>query len=176
MRIYLPEVKAKRGEAVDYFFEGLIPEHYEPDSPGDGSLKVKITARCSGDQVLISGTLEAQVEAYCCRCLQLFQQRLTSDFMETFTMRPPVAERDNPVLAAAEAANELTVSGDYLYLDEYLRQVFILAQQYYPLCRPDCAGLCPDCGVDLNETSCRCNEKYPVDARLTKLKEFRSGS
>ena len=41
-----------------------------------------------------------------------------------------------------------------------------------PLCRPDCRGLCPVCGVDLNQQSCSCG-KDDIDPRWEKLKNLK---
>jgi len=55
--------------------------------------------------------------------------------------------------------------------------LIILAQDYSPLCKPDCQGLCPECGTDLNKSFCRCNiEDKQIDVRLLKLKDLGSGS
>ncbi|NLY38949.1 MAG: DUF177 domain-containing protein [Firmicutes bacterium] len=174
MHIFLPEVKARHGEVIDYFFEGPVPESYGPEVAGNGTLQLKVSVRSSGAKIIVSGTLEAEVDALCSRCVKPFRQRFTSDFQETFTVVPSSAEPEDPVQAAVETANELTVTGDYLYLDEFLRQIFILAQQFNPLCKADCLGLCPGCGADLNNEPCRCSAEPEIDARLIKLKEFHS--
>ncbi len=60
-----------------------------------------------------------------------------------------------------------------LDLHEVVRQELLLALPLHPLCRPDCRGICPNCGADLNTEPCRCEEK-PVDPRweaLAKLKK-----
>ena len=53
---------------------------------------------------------------------------------------------------------------------EALRQAALTALPYRLLCRPDCKGLCPICGVDRNETDCSCemNTENPF-AILRKL-------
>jgi uncharacterized protein len=40
-----------------------------------------------------------------------------------------------------------------------------------PLCRPDCQGLCPECGADKNEAPCEC--PGPVDPRWATLDALR---
>ena len=49
-----------------------------------------------------------------------------------------------------------------------LREQFVLAVPFAPLCREDCKGLCPQCGIDLNTGTCACEK--PVDPRLAALK------
>ena len=56
-----------------------------------------------------------------------------------------------------------------LDLGEMLREQFYLALPMRPLCRPDCKGLCPQCGVDRNVEACQCHAEW-VDPRLSVLK------
>lgn len=53
----------------------------------------------------------------------------------------------------------------------FFEQVVLEYPQYGILCKEDCKGLCPVCGVDLNTKSCNCNKKI-VDPRLAKLSEL----
>lgn len=46
---------------------------------------------------------------------------------------------------------------------------FIEALPQYPLCREDCAGLCPSCGQNLNQAQCSCSHET-YDPRLEKLR------
>jgi uncharacterized protein len=41
-------------------------------------------------------------------------------------------------------------------LGEAIRQQFLLSMDLIPVCTPDCRGLCPTCGVNLNIESCQC--------------------
>jgi uncharacterized protein len=46
----------------------------------------------------------------------------------------------------------LRVVNDTVDLNEPVTEAVVLGLPFAPLCRPDCAGLCPRCGADLNET------------------------
>lgn len=175
MRIYLPAVKNKKGETAAYQFKGKISE-FNLNLTEDGDLDLAVNVRGSGDKIIASGTLEAGIQSDCCRCLKPFNHHFKADFQEAFTVVPGLVKSEEPEQLAAEAANQLTVTGDYLYLEEYIRQVFIVAQVYKPLCTPDCKGICAGCGADLNSSSCECREEQKVDSRLAKLKEFGTGA
>lgn len=176
MRIYLPDLKAKSGEAVTYSFEEKLSNCFDDFMEGD-ELKLTLSASLSGDKVVVTGTLEAAVKAECSRCLARSRQIIRSDFSEAFTVLSLSTAEADPCLLAAETADSLTVRGDYLYIDEFIRQLIILAQEYNPLCRPECKGLCAGCGEDLNKNRCRClHDGEPVDERLRKLKDFKTGS
>ena len=56
-------------------------------------------------------------------------------------------------------------------LTEPVRQSVLLEIPMKPLCRPDCAGLCPHCGKNRNEGPCDCQEE-PADPRLSVLADW----
>lgn len=176
MYIYLPEVKAKSGEAFVYSFQNELSDCFD-DFRETGSLNLSIEAFYSDSKIMLRGKLQISVDTFCSRCLEPFRSNFETDFIETFTLLAETPADDDPDLQALEAANMQTVSGDYLYLAEYIRQLIILAQEYNPLCNPGCKGICAGCGEDLNKTPCRCDIDHNIiDVRLLKLKELRSGS
>jgi uncharacterized protein len=177
VRIYLPEVKQSQGEAVNYRYSGSLSDYFGREETGSGGLiDVELSVRAGGDKLIVRGTMQASVDTECSRCLQQFRQDLKSDFQESFLIVSGIADTENPESLAAEAANDLSVRGNNLYLKEFLRQIFFLAQEYNPLCKPDCKGLCVECGTDLNRSTCSCRTDSGVDLRLLKLKELSSDS
>lgn len=171
----MPDLKVRAGEAVSYIFKEELAECYD-DFPDGGNLKLDVSACYSGNSAMISGRLEVEAPAVCSRCLTTFSHRFASEFSDVFSVSKLVPNEETVDALALETAETMTVKGDYLYLDEYIRQMIILAQEYSPLCRPDCKGICAGCGADLNKETCRCKEKEPaVDVRLLKLKEFGLG-
>ena len=80
-------------------------------------------------------------------------------------------------LLATELENEeddeiILVTGHELDLDPVMTDEYILAMDTKQLCREDCKGRCPRCGVDLNEGECQCKpEMDPRFAVLAKLLE-----
>ncbi len=175
MRIYLPDTKYKNGEAVNYNFEENLAACFNDFSEGS-TLQLLVSVTGSADKVLVSGDLEASVEETCSRCLVTFNRTFQTDFTEAFTVTGETTA-ESPEERAEETANMLTVTGDYLYLDEYIRQLVILAREHSPICRPDCKGICPGCGTDLNVSTCSCDTgDEQVDIRLLKLKELKQGS
>ncbi len=172
MQIYLPELKQKQGEVVDFSFDEELSSSLT-DLSTAGTLKLVVSLSLNDDKLVVNGSLEVSTTAACSRCLETFNQRFTTDFSELFTILKNAPVVSNRQSEALETANMLTVSGDYLYLDEYVRQLIILGQEYNPICSPGCKGLCAGCGEDLNKTACRCsNEKGNIDLRFIKLKEL----
>src|SRR5262245_23718739 len=66
-------------------------------------------------------------------------------------------------------------SEDQIDLNELLREQFYLALPMKPLCRDDCAGLCPQCGTNRNTATCACAPQWE-DPRLAPLKRLKSSA
>jgi len=54
-----------------------------------------------------------------------------------------------------------------------LREYLVLDIPSRPLCRPECKGLCPECGNNLNESTCEHPESQ-IDPRLASLSSLLS--
>lgn len=67
----------------------------------------------------------------------------------------------------------LTVEGEVLDTDPILIEQLQLNIPMKPLCQPDCKGICPDCGADLNAGQCACKEET-VDPRWAGLAALKS--
>ncbi len=174
MQIYLPEVRSKSGEAVEYTFRCKLDECYDDFHDG-GTLDLKVSVTFSGGNLVVSGNLETSVGMNCARCLKEFKYKFKTNFTESFSYIEKSEDDYTRKDLSAETADELVVRGDYLYLEEYARQLIILAQDYNPLCKHDCQGLCAGCGQDLNESNCSCKgSSSDIDLRMLKLKELQN--
>ena len=61
--------------------------------------------------------------------------------------------------------------GEGIELDDLVREELLLSVPVNVLCREDCRGLCPACGIDRNLSECQC-QTDEVDSRWAKLKEL----
>lgn len=94
--------------------------------------------------LVAQGELTAQTKLECVRCLTEFDQSLGLTINELFVY-PPTQPND-PILVVPETG--------ILDLNPYVREALLLDVPIRPLCRPDCRGLCPECGANLNESPC----------------------
>lgn len=94
------------------------------------------------------GRLLGTVRQTCGRCLAEIEQPIAADVDAYFT--------DDPEAADEPQQYPLPASGTSLDLTPVVREELILAVPAFPLCREDCAGLCPACGADLNRGPCEC--------------------
>ncbi len=175
VQIYIPDLRQKNQETASYSFETELSQVVD-DYPTGAKLKLSVGASVSGDKIMIKGCFQVTTGEDCSRCLEPFVNVVEADFSEAFTVLKNYSDENRDYLAS-ETANDLTVTGDYLYLEEYIRQQIILAQDLSPVCKSDCKGLCSECGADLNKAPCSCSsDNKIIDVRLLKLKDLSSGS
>ena len=131
------------------------------------------------DGCLVRGNLRGEVVVPCNRCAEDAHLIIDSSFdsFEPFPQaddeteprngkeKPFDSEADELIVKLVDGAPEINLAG-------LLWEEFVLALPVRPLCKPDCKGLCPDCGKNLNEGSCSCvrDEGEPRLAALRGLK------
>jgi uncharacterized protein len=121
----------------------------------------------SGRSILVRSTIRTEMELTCSRCLRLFRCPLILNIEDEFF--PTIDITTGIPLPPPDESGAFTIDkNNILDLTEAIRQYSLLAIPMKPLCQEDCAGLCPTCGVNLNQTSCNCQPK-PVDSRWAKL-------
>jgi uncharacterized protein len=123
----------------------------------------------------IGGTFSGRVRLTCSRCLAEFFIDVQDAFSLTYLPRPLMPEQQRPGEEAEVCEDEIGLipfDGDRIDLREGLQEQLVMALPVKPLCRPDCRGICPRCGADLNRSACRCTDS-PVDPRLAVLKSLK---
>ena len=105
--------------------------------------------------LLVRGRVEARLLMSCGRCLKEYVGATPLAVEEEFF---PLVDVNTGQRMPLPADSDGTVidANHVLDLTEVLRQYVIAAQPVKPLCRADCAGLCPECGADLNNENCVC--------------------
>ena len=107
-----------------------------PSSPVDLELRLESVV----EGVLVTGTAVVQLQGQCARCLEQISYDEEVDLQELYLY--PDKEPDDDEASRLEA--------DQIDLEPLLRDTVVLDLPFTPLCRPDCAGLCLDCGANLN--------------------------
>jgi uncharacterized protein len=114
------------------------------------------------DGIHASGELTGELAELCSRCLRTIQGEVRVDLDELFLY--PSEETDD--------GDAYAISEDSIDLEPLVRDAVILALPLNPLCRPDCKGLCPECGADRNDVDCG-HTGARVDIRWDALKRLR---
>jgi len=105
--------------------------------------------------ILAEGRLHTEVEVACSRCLNSFSCPLNLAIEEEYFPTTDVVS--GAWLPLPEEPGCFIINEQHILdLTEALRQYALLAIPMKPLCREDCAGLCPICGHDLNQGPCGC--------------------
>jgi uncharacterized protein len=124
-----------------------------------------------GDEVELIGSLTTTLETVCARCLKPVAIPFSADFDERFVTSVSWRSEEQHELGSDDL-NLAVFDGTAIDLDQLVREQLLLAKPAQTLCREDCQGLCPVCGVDRNTTACKC-EAQQVDSRWEKLKDLR---
>jgi uncharacterized protein len=151
------------GATREHHVQGTLtsPEHGSERLSGDvGLLRTK-------DGVLVRAHLKLVEPETCSRCLKPLEETLSIDFEEEFKATTDV--RSGQALSEPADPDAFTIDENHMLdLTEAVRQYREASAEMQPLCRPDCRGLCPRCGRDLNLGECDC-DKGPVDSRWAGL-------
>jgi uncharacterized protein len=124
----------------------------------DGHLTLQRTPQ----GIVAMGEFAAKLPAQCSRCTRDFQKSVPVTLEDLFVYPPP-----NPL-------DPLLIVGEdgYINLEPVVREYILVNQTARALCRPDCKGLCPICGNDLNEGPCEHPaEETPIPEPIRRLKE-----
>ena len=108
-----------------------------------GTVAVVLDAASSIDGIIVTGSISTAWQAPCRRCLidvcgvaeisvdELYQDDVNDD-------------------------DAYQIEGDQIDMAPAVREYVLLGLPDGPLCRDDCAGICPVCGIDRNQRSCEC--------------------
>ncbi len=159
------QLKASVGSIRNY-------EVNETIDTGSGSSMVqgKVRLMRTDRGILVKGILHTEVEVTCSRCLTLFSCPLGLNIEEEYFPATDVVSGTS--LPLPEEPGCFTIDERHtLDLTEAIRQSALLAIPMKPLCREDCAGLCPGCGHNLNQGPCNClpQERESHRSELSKL-------
>jgi uncharacterized protein len=117
--------------------------------------------------ILVQGTLTSQTQITCSRCLKLFTCKISINIAEEFF--PTIDIITGAKLPEPEEPGSFTIDEHHdLDFTEAIRQYIVTAMPMKPLCKEECAGLCPTCGKDLNLEECGCHQEE-IDPRWSEL-------
>jgi uncharacterized protein len=114
----------------------------------DGLVTCDLVLEQVPDGVVARGTASSAWSAECSRCLVPIERPFTIGLAELFEA--------NPVEGETYPLVDETVD-----VEGPLRDAIAGVLPVAPLCKDDCAGLCPMCGVDRNTTTCDCDLSTP---------------
>lgn len=149
------QLKSDIGLTRDY----EVSETIDFTGDGNGSLvQGKVSLIRTDRSILAKGKLETEVELSCSRCLNQFSCPIALNIEEEYF--PTIDMASGASLPVPDEPGAFTIDERHILdLTEAMRQCALLAIPMKPLCREDCAGLCPNCGHNLNLGPCSCLSK-----------------
>lgn len=159
-------------ELKSFFSEegAVLPFDYELDlsstdvngvQPFVSPVRVKGTIRNSAGSAEMKVDTEFDFSIPCDRCAEQIDTHYQYQFRHTLVLSLNDEENDSYI----------EVQDDQIDLDELIRTDILLELPTKFLCNPDCKGICPQCGKNLNQGPCHCNT-YQMDPRLEVLKKL----
>ena len=144
------------------------------------------------DGLILTARITAPVHAECTRCLMPLKRDWPVDVTTFFPYESKEAhdsarsgrpgkgtkngkEEEVDIIAGEDESEDtypLLANGSFADLEALIRDTFVEALPLQPLCRPDCAGLCPQCGIDLNDEPDHHHDV--VDDRFAALAGFKA--
>ena len=145
-----PEVEIRQGERVTF----------------KGQLELIRTDK----GILARANLKSSIPETCSRCLASFSYPLSVEFQEEFY--PTIEVNLGLKLPPPEDSSAFTIDENHILdFGEAVRQYSEMALSLKPLCQSECAGLCPQCGKNLNEGPCKCDTST-IDPRWLALRDL----
>src|SRR5262245_55828163 len=135
-------------------------------------VQVDVQIHKDKERFRLVGTVRTRLELPCSRCLEPFTLPIDSAFdLRYLPVETETASEDREV--SDEDLDASVYREHQIDLNELLREQFYLALPMKPLCREDCAGLCPQCGTNRNAGTCACAPQWE-DPRLAPLKRLKN--
>ena len=94
---------------------------------------VELSFSVADKEILVRGRVFGTREVQCARCLKMSAQEFSEEFIETYSTKTEIID-----------------------IISLVQQTLALTEEIRFLCKPDCKGLCPMCGQDLNTAQCGC--------------------
>jgi uncharacterized protein len=139
-------------------------------------IEAALRARQIGDIVEVEGHISTRVRLSCGRCLQSFEMPLESQFDLTYSQIEQApgqgSTSDEEIELTAHDMGMIQYQGDEINIEKEIQEQVVLALPLKVLCSPDCKGLCPGCGADLNTASCDC-DRSPSGGKFDVLKNLK---
>jgi uncharacterized protein len=132
MRAYSRRIPAQAGAARLGLETIAVPE--------SAPIELDVRLESVTEGVYVSGTVHAPLSGECARCLDPLADEIDVELSELFAYPDSVTDETTDADELPRVVDEL------VDVEQIVRDAVVLALPLAPLCRDDCAGLCPDCG------------------------------
>lgn len=178
MFIKIKDLELRKLEFNETFGPGVIDlgEDLVQKTPLQTSGRAELIRENRGAHELVEdirlvGNFSTEIDALCARCLEPVHNAVADKF--DLLYRPLGVDARSEEVSISQAETEIGYyQGDGLLLEDVLKEQILLALPVKQVCGPNCKGLCPHCGKNLNVESCDCATSMP-DPRWSALEDIR---
>ena len=177
MKIVLDHISVKplelNGDKAIELFPALVEAQAAGECIFTAPVSYSLAASKEYGHIRVSGDVKTSVMICCSRCLAEYESQISSYFTIIFRkgIVDPGFTEDETELSEDDLISSV-YSGDEIDLTHDIEEQVAMAIPLKPLCKESCKGLCPECGVDLNKSSCTCTEKA-FNFKFSALKGFK---
>jgi len=133
--------------------------------PAGADLALWLRMESVSEGVYVSGTATGPLRGECARCLRPIEDLMEAELQELY------AYANSATDDTTDEDEVGRIQGDMIDLEPALRDAVVLALPTNPVCREDCRGLCPECGVPRDELPAD-HDHSVVDARWAALSQL----
>ena len=146
MRIEVSGLLRETGQSMSVSDQvNLVPVIFQgEDICFSGPVEVEGAVINAGAYLELSARVRGRASLHCGRCSEVYEEPFSHDVELRFARQ---ADLDQDILG---------FSGEWIDLDPYITTEIVTRLPIRRLCRPECKGLCPECGLNLNQASCEC--------------------
>jgi uncharacterized protein len=158
--------------------KGDFAHVYQPEELNPVDERIRLTepasvsgqVRLSRNQVFVEGHVDTRAQVECDRCLQPVELPVSADFALDYITGSEYESSQAVELTEAELSVAV-FDGEAIDVDEIVKEQVVLAVPTRMLCREECKGICPECGIDRNTGECKCVTSE-IDPRWAALKNL----
>lgn len=163
MRIYFEKIPE---EGLEINFS----DNFETDESLFSINSFKGTIYPVNENFILTGNLNITIKDSCDRCLLDFKEDIEEKILIEIVKENIKNTEAEEIELKDEDMGLYFVSEEYIDIEEIISQEAVLLRPIKRLCNQDCKGLCPICGINLNQETCSC--KLETDDRWADLKKL----
>ena len=149
------------GELCQAFSSNQGGKEYSQEYSCSDSPSIRMSHFRSEKDIFLNGTIEGRLSGQCGRCLEPYVFALHREFSLVLSPQPPLGQEIE--LGQELREDELSTSfyhedNDVIDVSTLVYEQILLTLPSVPLCKEECLGLCAQCGTDLNQEICACQQ------------------
>jgi len=165
MRVNIGRIKRMEGDSARFVLEEeFSPFHFGLEELAFASpVHVEIQVTNTGGSLLAQGKIQTEIKVICSRCLEDFAYSIELPYEDEWVLASEAT--------AEHKENALLYDQDEVEIGERIFEHIVLGLPMKFTCSPECRGLCPQCGTNLNVGECNCADNN-ADPRLADLAKW----